>query len=97
MAPGGGRHRDVHVPVERELGEQVNALPEELDSHLILAEARVALVHYALNEHAMPSPAWTHEDLCLKGTEVAEILLNEGRGRSGAISVYASSILPPEM
>jgi coproporphyrinogen III oxidase-like Fe-S oxidoreductase len=88
LAPGDEKHRNVCIPVERELVEQVNALPEEFDRRPILAEARAALVHYDLNEHAMPSPAWTQDDLCLKGTEVAEVLLDESRRRSGAISVY---------
>jgi coproporphyrinogen III oxidase-like Fe-S oxidoreductase/sulfatase maturation enzyme AslB (radical SAM superfamily) len=82
------RHPAVNIHVKRELRKEVNSLPMEIDRQSILAEAQAALIHYAVDEHAMPSPAWANEELCLNGTEAVETLLSESRRRTGAISVY---------
>lgn len=80
--PGAGSDAD------RQLQEEVAALPEALDREAILAQARRARRHYALDQHSMPSPVWGHAGQGGVGKESEELLLAESRDRTGAISVY---------
>ena len=90
-AQPGGHEESYNVNkagAEQHLRAEVAALPAEVDPAPILAEAQCALRHYSLEEHSQPAPAWAQEERRQHGAAAVETLMDEGRRRRGAISVY---------
>jgi coproporphyrinogen III oxidase-like Fe-S oxidoreductase/sulfatase maturation enzyme AslB (radical SAM superfamily) len=75
-------------PVAAALRDEVAALPDSIDRDSILGDSLRAARYYTLNTHAMPLPAWSNPDQCIRGDAAQDVLLRESAGRVGAISVY---------